>query len=129
MAAYNVGALLVFERDTAVSELIDEGTAVLGIVSEREIMFGLAKRGAAILDYEVGEIMIVDMPIILPADSIQYAMAVMTHAKVRHLPVVDDRKIAGLISIGDVMKTRLGEKIEENAMLQDIARLSRVLSA
>jgi CBS domain-containing protein len=129
MAAYNVGALLVFEQDAAFPELIDEGTAILGIVSEREIMFGLAKRGAAVLDYQVAEIMIVDVPVVLPADSIQYAMAVMTHAKVRHLPVIDDRKVAGLISIGDVVKSRLDEKIEENAVLQDMARLSRVLSA
>ena len=129
MAAYNVGALLVFEQEAAFSELANEGTAALGIVSEREIMFGLAKRGPAVLDYQVAEIMVVDVPVVLPADSIQYAMAVMTHAKVRHLPVIDDRRVIGLISIGDVVKSRLDEKIEENAVLQDIARLSRVLSA
>ena len=129
MAAYNVGALLVFEQEAALSELVNEGTAMLGVVSEREIMFGLAKRGPAVLDYQVAEIMVVDGPVVLPADSIQHAMAVMTHAKVRHLPVIEDRKVIGLISIGDVVKSRLDEKIEENAVLQDIARLSRVLSA
>jgi CBS domain-containing protein len=129
MAAYNVGALLVFEQDAACSELINEGTIALGIVSEREIMFGLAKRGPAVLDDQVAEIMVVDGPVVLPADSIQYAMAVMTHARVRHLPVIDDGKVTGLISIGDVVKSRLDEKIAENAVLQDIARLSRVLSA
>jgi CBS domain-containing protein len=89
----------------------------------------LAKRGAAVLDYPVGEIMVSDGPVVLPADSIQHAMAVMTHVRVRHLPVVDDGKVTGLISIGDVVKSRLNEKIEENAVLQDMARLSRVLSA
>jgi CBS domain-containing protein len=129
MAAYNVGALLVFEQEAALSELVNAGAAVLGVVSEREIMFGLAKRGPAVLDYQVAEIMVVDGPVVLPTDSIQHAMAVMTHAKVRHLPVIDERKVIGLISIGDVVKSRLDEKIEENAVLQDIARLSRVLSA
>ena len=129
MAAYNVGALLVFEQEAALSEPVNEGPAVLGVVSEREIMFGLAKRGPAVLDYQVAEIMVVDGPVVLPTDSIQHAMAVMTHAKVRHLPVIDERKVIGLISIGDVVKSRLDEKIEENAVLQDIARLSRVLSA
>jgi len=76
-------------------------------------MVGLAKRGAAVLDDQVAEIMVVDVSAVLSADSIQYAMAVMTHAEVRHLPVIDDRKIAGLISIGDVVKSRLNEKIEE----------------
>ena len=129
MAAYNVGALLVFEQEAAFTELVNESSTALGIVSEREIMFGLAKRGAAVLDYQVAEIMVVDVPVVLPADSIQYAMAVMTHAKVRHLPVIADKKVIGLVSIGDVVKSRLDEKIEENAVLQDIARLSRVLSA
>jgi CBS domain-containing protein len=129
MAAYNVGALLVFEQEAAFPEPVNESSTALGIVSEREIMFGLAKRGAAVLDYQVAEIMVVDVPVVLPADSIQYAMAVMTHAKIRHLPVIDDKKVIGLVSIGDVVKSRLDEKIEENAVLQDIARLSRVLSA
>lgn len=133
MAAHNVGALLVFEQ--ALLDMVNKGTALLGgdallgIVSEREIMFSLAKRGAAVLGYKVAEIMVVDVPIVLPADSIQHAMAVMTHARVRHLPVIDDGKVAGLISIGDMVKSRLDEKIEENAVLQDLARLSRVLSA
>jgi CBS domain-containing protein len=129
MAAYNVGALLVFEQEAAFLELVNVSSAALGVISEREIMFGLAKRGAAVLDSQVAEIMVVDGPVVLPADSIQHAMAVMTHAKVRHLPVIDDRKVIGLVSIGDVVKSRLGEKIEENAVLQDMARLSRVLSA
>ena len=129
MAAYNVGALLVFEQEAAFPEPVNESSTALGIVSEREIMFGLAKRGAAVLDYQVAEIMVVDVPVVLPSESIQYAMAVMTHARVRHLPVIDDGKVIGLISIGDVVKSRLDEKIEENAVLQDIARLSRVLSA
>jgi CBS domain-containing protein len=135
MAAYNVGALLVFEQDAALLEMANEGTAwlggaaLLGIISEREIMVGLAKRGATVLDEQVAEIMVVDVPVVLPADSIQHAMTVMTHVRVRHLAVVNDGKVAGLISIGDVVKSRLNEKIQENAVLQDMARLSRVLSA
>jgi CBS domain-containing protein len=68
-------------------------------------MFGLAKRGATVLDYQVAEIMVVDGPVVLPADSIQHAMAVMTPAKVRHLPVIDEKRVIGLVSIGDVEVT------------------------
>jgi CBS domain-containing protein len=135
MVVHNVGALLVFEQEVGLLEMANEGTAwlsssaLLGIISEREVMFGLAKRGVAVLDSTVAEIIVADGPVVLPADSIQYAMAVMTHARVRHLPVIDDGKVTGLISIGDVVKSRLDEKIEENAVLQDMARLSRVLAA
>ncbi len=135
MAVHNVGALLVFEQEAALLEVANNGAAwlssaaLLGIVSEREILFGLAKHDMLVLDSTVAEIMVVDVPVALPADSIQHAMAVMTHARVRHLPVVDDGKVTGLISIGDVVKSRLDEKIEENAVLQDMARLSRVLAA
>jgi CBS domain-containing protein len=135
MAVHNVGALLVFEQEAALLEMANNGAAwlssaaLLGIVSEKEIMFGLAKRDMLVLDSTVAEIMVVDVPVVLPADSIQHAMEVMTHARVRHLPVVDDGKVTGLISIGDVVKSRLDEKIEENAVLQDMARISRVLAA
>jgi CBS domain-containing protein len=129
MAAHNVGALLVFEQENTPLEMDSGGTALLGIVSEREIMISLAKYGEPVLGYKVADIMVTDVPALLPADSIQHAMAVMTHAKVRHLPVIDHGKLAGLISIGDVVKSRLEEKIEENAVLQDMARLSSLLSA
>src|ERR1700735_4301383 len=66
MAAYNVGALLVFEQEAAFPDLVHGSATALGIVSEREIMSGLAKRGAAVLDYQVAEIMAVDVPVVLP---------------------------------------------------------------
>jgi CBS domain-containing protein len=130
MASYRVGALLVFDLDEAFLEITDllGCEALHGIVTEREIILGLANYGAAFLSYKVRDIMIADMQFVVPADSIQHAMSLMTHAKVRHLPVIDDSKVVGLISIGDVVKSRLDEKIEEVAVLQDMARVSTALS-
>ena len=96
---------------------------MLGIVSERGILSSLAKHGAPMLGYEVGEVMVVDVPNVVPKDLIQRAMATMTNAKVRHLPVIDNGMVTGLISIGDVVKSRLEEKTQENEVLQDLVRV------
>lgn len=134
MATHGIGALLVFDLHEILLEMA-KGTGLLrrdgllGIVSEREILSNLAKHGAPMLGYEVGEVMVVDVPIVVPTDSIQHAMAMMTNAKARHLPVIDNGMVTGLISIGDVVKSRLDEKTQENEVLQDLVRVSRVLSA
>ena len=129
MASYNIGALLVLEKEKSPMDGPNNVTALLGIVSEREIMLGLARQGAAVLGIPVAEIMATEVPFVHPAESIRDAMAVMTHAKVRHLPVIDEGLVAGLISIGDVVKSRLDEKNQEIAMLQDMARITNLLVA
>lgn len=129
MAAYNIGALLVLEKEKSPMDGANDVATLLGIVSEREIMVGLARQGAAVLGIGVAEIMSTNVPFVRPTESIRDAMAVMTHAKVRHLPVVDDGMVAGLISIGDVVKSRLDEKNQEIAMLQDMARITNLLAA
>jgi len=129
MAAHRIGGLLVFDQAATNAETQNDVVGLLGIVSEREIMTSLAKRGAAVLGAKVSEIMLVEIPFIQPADSIRQAMAVMTHEKTRYLPVVDSGKVVGLISIGDLVKSRLDEKTEENAILRDMARLSGLMAA
>ena len=129
MAAYNIGALLILEKEKSPMDGPNDVAALRGIVSEREIMVALARHGAAVLGLPVAEIMATKVPFVHPAESIRDAMAVMTHAKVRHLPVIDEGMVAGLISIGDVVKSRLDEKTQEIAMLQDMARITNFLAA
>jgi CBS domain-containing protein len=62
------------------------------------------------------------VPTASPADPIQDVMRTMTERRARHLPVVENGRVIGVVSIGDVMKSRLSEKIQENAVLQDLAR-------
>ena len=96
-----------------------------GILSEREVVSAIAQDGWRALDWHVSAITPVAGPVVAPTDSISDAMKIMTEHRVRHLPVILESTVVGLISIGDAVKARLYEKIVENAVLQDIARWPR----
>ena len=113
MSAERVGALVVQDGDLR----------LLGIVSEPGIIDGLARWGDELLGMRVCEIMVVHCPTVSPQDTVIVAMRTMTERRARHLPVMSDARVVGLISVGDVLKSRLAEKTEENAVLQDIARM------
>jgi CBS domain-containing protein len=93
-----------------------------GVISEREIVVALARHGAKALDLRASDLMRSDCPAAAPKDSVRDAMTIMTEQRVRHLPVIRDGSVVGLISVGDTVKARLSEKIAENLVLQDIAR-------
>jgi len=97
----------------------DDGKTVLGIISERDIVWTLSRRGAEILDLHVEDCMIRGGPVCAPDDTIQDAMAQMTRRRQRHLPVLQDGKLCGLISLGDVVKNRLDELELETNVLRD----------
>ena len=96
---HRIGALVV----------TDEGGGVLGIVSERDIGNALAEHGAVCGKRPVSEIMTVDLAVCSPDDTTDTLMEVMTHQRVRHLPVIEDGRLAGIVSIGDVVKSRMEE--------------------
>lgn len=85
------------------------GGAIEGIVSERDIVAGLAKSGAEVLGLAAGKIMTRDVHVCEPDDSIYEIMNVMTEQRIRHLPVVAEGKLSGIVSIGDVVKQRIAE--------------------
>ncbi len=89
-----------------------------GILSERDVVHALAERGAQLLDLPVSALMTRHVFTCKPADSIADLMAEMTERRIRHLPVVEDGKLAGIVSIGDVVKNRLGEVEEEATTLR-----------
>jgi CBS domain-containing protein len=95
----NIGALVVTE----------DGEGVNGIISERDIVHALADHGADLLSCSVGEVM--TRPVITcdPSDSVEKLMAEMTNRRIRHFPVVQDGRLCGIVSIGDVVKNRLDE--------------------
>ena len=99
----------------------DDGRTVDGLLTEREVVRGLAKHGAALLDLRVRDVMARNVPLCSSQDSIRDAMAEMTRSRNRHLPVVDRGALAGLISIGDVVKHRLEELELEALVLRDAA--------
>ena len=97
-----------------------DGRALDGIVSERDIVRTLAADGAATLERKVASCMSSEVFTCSPSDSIDALMSMMTERRIRHLPVLDGGGgLAGMISIGDVVKYRLGELERENDQLHD----------
>ncbi len=110
-------ALLRRER---IGALVVSGDSakVEGILSERDIVHGLADRGAALLDAAVEELMTRRVFTCSPRDSVADLMAMMTERRIRHIPVLRDGALAGIVSIGDVVKHRLDEMEYETSSLR-----------
>ena len=104
LAKHRIGALLVFGPDRR----------VIGILSERDIVRVLAERGAAALKEPLSQVMTRNVVTCSQSDSVGVLMERMTTGRFRHLPVVEQDQVIGLVSIGDVVKHRLQE-IEEEA--------------
>jgi CBS domain-containing protein len=104
-----IGALVV-SRD---------GNRVDGVISERDIVWGLTQHGGELLHKRVADLMSRAVPTCSTTDSIKHVMAEMTRRRVRHLPVLDDGRLCGIVSIGDVVKNRLDEAELEANVLRD----------
>jgi CBS domain-containing protein len=115
MAGAGVGALVVEDID---------GQPV-GLISEREVTLAVARWGGDLATRPVRSLMADGMTTVSPDTPIVEAMRLMTVRRSRHLPVVDRGRLVGIISIGDVLKSRLEEKTAENQVLMDIARWPR----
>ena len=94
-----VGALVVSEN----------GEGVDGILSERDIVIALGDHGEELLSRPVSEIMTRDVFVCEPSDTVGDLMAEMTNRRIRHFPVVADGRLRGIVSIGDLVKSRLDE--------------------
>jgi CBS domain-containing protein len=100
--------LLAEQRIGAVVVTADD--AIAGIVSERDVVRRLADDGGALLDLQVAEIMTVDVVTCTKETSVEDLARTMTERRIRHVPVVDaDGALAGIVSIGDVVKSRISE--------------------
>jgi len=106
--AKNIGALVVMNAET-----------ILGLISEREIVHAFSRYGDATGTMHVKEVMRYGAITVSPDDSITRVMNLMTRHRVRHMPVLRDGKLAGIISIGDVVKHRLDDLELEASVLRD----------
>ena len=97
-----------------------DGERVEGVISERDIVRGLNEHGAKLLDMQVADVMSRWVPVCSSHESLRHVMAEMTRSRQRHLPVVDEGKLRGLVSIGDVVKYRLDEMELETSVLRDL---------
>ena len=112
LVARRIGALLVLGPDRRVA----------GILSERDIVRALAEGGGAALEQQVSAVMTRKVVSCTPTDTLNGLMELMTTGKFRHLPVLVENQLVGLISIGDVVKWRLQELEQEQAELRDYIR-------
>lgn len=107
-----VAARLAERRIGAVPVM--QGGAVLGIFSERDVIRCLADGGAATLEGPVSAVMTAPAVTVSPGESVLGALSLMTRRRIRHLPVVEDGAVVGIVSIGDLVKYRI-DRIEADA--------------
>jgi CBS domain-containing protein len=107
LADHNVGALVVLDGDR-----------VIGIVSERDVVRRLHERGVRLLDEPVSAIMTAAVATCTPDDTVDRLTVVMTENRVRHVPVLVDGRLAGIVSIGDVVKSRISQLEDDQEQLE-----------
>ncbi|RJF89799.1 CBS domain-containing protein [Oleomonas cavernae] len=103
LSARKIGAVVVKDREGG----------VIGVLSERDVVRGIAQAGAAALTKPVKELMTGKVVSCRLQDSVTEVMGRMTDRRIRHLPVIEDGKLVGMISIGDVVKQRIDEALLE----------------
>lgn len=101
----------------------DKWQKLLGIFSERDLVRLLAREGRQALDHRVEDVMTRSLITCKPGDRIDAVLAVITRNKVRHIPVVENGALVGIVSIGDLVKHRLDEKEVEAGVLLEISRM------
>ncbi len=111
LAVHNIGAMVVIGSGGSIG-------AVVGIVSERDVVRHLRHYGPDLLRRPVGEVMSGVAVTCRPEDPVDDLAALMTNNRVRHVPVLDDGRLVGIVSIGDVVKIRMEELQDERQQLQ-----------
>lgn len=107
LAEHNIGAVVVSP----------DGNRIAGMASERDVVRGLHAYGADLLDIPVSEIMTIDVHICAPDDRVDSLRGTMTEHRIRHLPVVHEGRLVGIVSIGDVVKSAISELATERQHL------------
>ncbi|MDD9207875.1 CBS domain-containing protein [Georgenia sp. 10Sc9-8] len=114
---------MLVEHRIGAAVVIDASGAVEGIVSERDVVLALRHAGPATREVTVGEIMTADVMTCVPEDDTETLARTMTEKRVRHLPVVVDGRLAGIVSIGDIVKQRLDElQLERDELVSYVQR-------
>jgi len=109
----NVGCLVVCDRG------LEEGERLLGVISERDILRFCASGKGPLSEFPVSSAMTTEVITGTPRDSVKATMGLMTTQRIRHLPVLGDGRLIGLISIGDVVKSQHDHLALENQFIKD----------
>jgi len=114
LRAKNIGARVVTSDD-----------AILGMISEREIVHAFSRHGETAGSMRVKEVMQYGITAVSPDESVTRVMTLMTHHRVRHMPVLSGGKLVGIVSIGDIVKHRLEDLELEASVLRDVYNAAR----
>ena len=109
LATKRIGAVLV----------TDVVGGVAGVLSERDVVRALASHGAGALEMAVSDFMTAEVVHATPSDTVQYVMETMTRGRFRHVPILEDGRLVGIVSIGDVVKRRIDDAEHEAQALRD----------
>ena len=109
LSARRIGAIIITAADGSIA----------GIISERDVIRVIGQHGASALDWPVSEAMTRAVQTCRESDTIDTLMSVMTARRFRHLPVLENGRLAGIVSIGDVVKHRVAEVEHEATMMRD----------
>jgi CBS domain-containing protein len=113
LVTQHIGALVV----------VDDHSRIVGIITERDILRECASRSEHVKTTQVREVMTTNLIIGVPEDEVSYVMGIMTHNRIRHLPIIASDRLEGIISIGDVVKAQLEETEFENRYLKDYLQI------
>lgn len=118
-ATLDAAAKLLSERRIGALVVLGADSRVVGILSERDIVSAVSARGAAALQEQVAQVMTRKVATCTLDETINSIMERMTAGKFRHVPVIEQGRLAGIVSIGDVVKHRIVEMEQESAALRD----------
>ena len=116
---------LLRERGVGALVVSPDGVELAGIISERDVVRALATRGDAALREAVADLMTTDVQTCTPRTTVGELMSLMTERRFRHCPVVVEGELAGMVSIGDVVRARVEELEREAQQLSDYIATGR----
>lgn len=115
-----IEALAIFSANKIGSLLVvDSNDKIQGIIAPRDILLIVLKDFERVKDIKVNEVMTKDLIVGTVDDTVEYIQAIMTENRIRHVPILEDGELKGLVSIGDVVKAQIDEKEVENRYLKD----------
>jgi len=114
-------AALMSAKKVGVAMVCDAKARVVGVVSERDVVNGITQYGKGVVDMPVRNIMTSPVVSCQPTDTVKKVMEVMTERRIRHLPVIENDELVGIVSIGDAVNFRLKEAQLEVGVLRDLA--------
>jgi CBS domain-containing protein len=116
-------AIMLMQREHVGAVLVlDDEQRLLGVLSERDVVHGLASDRDDLFARKAIDLARKENAFATPDDTVQSVMELMTVTRARHVPVIEFGRVTGVVSIGDIVKSRLAEKTQENTVLQEIVR-------